>query len=386
MKFSYYSALVFIGAVCLFACPVKPVFSGVTDSECIHHGDVNFDGVITAADAQLAFTIVLGQYIPTFEEECAADCNGDGIVSSSDSQNIFLYALGLDECVDPIPTPTIPIQFVYIEPGTFTRGSPETEPCRESWGHDETQHQVTLTRGFNMMTTEVTRGMWSDLQALQPTLPNDPSNIAYSPTNDHPVQMNTWYEAVLFANLLSFENGLNRCYYTDPDFTEPIDISNYTTGPFYCDFSSDGYRLPTEAEWEYAARAGTTGVFSFDEPLYDDATCTECDPGMLPTMEDYAVFCANSPEMAETVGSRLPNPWGLYDMHGNVWEWVWDFYGEYPSDPVADPEGSATGEWRVKRGGSFYFDARRCRSAMRMDDHPQFKYSNLGFRLVRTEI
>jgi formylglycine-generating enzyme required for sulfatase activity len=274
--------------------------------------------------------------------------------------------------------------FVYIAPGTYLRGSPETEPCREYLGTDETQHVVVLTRGFYMMTTETTRHMWSTLKEQHPDLPCDPSNTSAGPTLNHPVQQCTWLETILFANLLSLEHDYTRCYYADPGFTIPIDAQNYVTGPHYCDFDADGYRLPTEAEWEYAARAGTTGPFSFDEPFFDESTCNECDSGLLPSMEEYAVFCANNPHCSEVAGSRLPNPWGLYDIHGNVFEWCWDRSAPYPEGIVVDPTGPDTGTVRAKRGGRWLNPAWYARSARRCGNEPCSRGLALGFRLVRT--
>jgi formylglycine-generating enzyme required for sulfatase activity len=356
-------------------------------SDCIHHGDANLDGSITAADAQLAFFIVLGLYSPSYEEECAADCNGDDGVTAADAQAIFLNVLGLGDCADPLvqptatPTPPTPIPgFVYIAPGAFMRGSPAEEPCR----YGETQHQVTLTRGFFMMETEVSRDMWADLKAGQPSLPDDPSDPAISPTLNHPVQNLTWFEAVLYANLQSQHDGLTPCYYADEDLTELIDAANYTTGPFYCDFFADGYRLPTDSEWEYSARAGTTGPFSCDEPNYSESTCWSHEPGILPVLELHAVFGPNHSGTTGAVGSKLPNPWGLYDMHGNVYEWVWDWTTVYSTEPLIDPTGPETGTDRTLRGGSLFWSAANNRSATTSGGPPGSHTNYNGFRLARS--
>ena len=381
-------------ALAIIASCVLFLFAGYSsilarsgESNCVNHGDVNLDGTITAADAQLAFFIVLGTYSPTFEEECAADCNGDGEVTAADAQAIFLVVLGLGDCADPLatPTPTIPTGYVLISPGSYWRGSPGYEPCRSS--NEGPQHQVTLTGGFYMMTTEVTRQMWADLQATQPTLPDDPSNTAMSPTMEHPVQRVTWYEAVLFANLMSLQDGLIPCYYTNATFTVAVDASNYTTGPFFCNFGANGYRLPTEAEWEYAARAGTTGPFSAHEPDYSSDNCHSCSPDPpLNVLDSIAWWCGNSGEVptAHPVGAKLPNPWGLYDMHGNVWEFCWDWFGDYPSEPVTDPTGPLAGSTRVRRGGSYAMSATYSRSARREDSGPGDRNSRFGFRLLRS--
>ena len=269
----------------------------------------------------------------------------------------------------------------YVPAGTFTQGSPGTEPCR---GSSETQFDHTLTRDLAVMETEVTRQMWADLLGEQPSLPGDPSHTGVSPSMAHPVQQNTWYESVLFANLLSLENGYTRCYYKDALFGTPVDATNYTTGPFYCDFDADGYRLATEGEWEYLCRAGTTTAFSCNETNYNGSNCYSCTLGTHPTLEQYCVYCAYDPGTTAPVGSKLSNPWNLKDVHGNVYEWCWDRYGTYPSGPETDYEGASSGSYRVIRGGGWGLNARKCRSAHRYDDSPDDRYSDLGVRLVRT--
>jgi len=269
-----------------------------------------------------------------------------------------------------------------ISAGTFTQGSPSTEPCR---GSNETQFTHELTRDLAVMETEISRQMWADLLAAQPSLPPDPSNTQYSPTMSHPVQQNTWYESVFFANLLSLENGYTRCYYTDSAFTNPITSSNYTTGPFYCDFDADGYRLPTEGEWEYFTRAGTTTAFSCDETNYTSENCYLCTAGTHSTLEQYCVYCANDPGTAAPVGGKLANPWNLKDVHGNLWEWCWDWYNPtYPSGSETDYTGPESGSNRVNRGGGWSHIAPYCRSAFRDENNPVSRYNSLGFRLLRT--
>jgi formylglycine-generating enzyme required for sulfatase activity len=350
---------------------------GWIDLDCVNDGDVTDDGDITAADAQQAFYIALGIYSPSYEEECAADCNGDGDVTSGDAQNIFLLVLSLSNCADLPPLP----RYIYVRPGTFQRGSPESEPCRLE--QEGPSHTVTLTRGFFMMTTEITREIWDNLKTTQPTLPDDPSDLETSPDMTHPVQNVTWQETILFANLFSLRSGYMRCYYTDATFDTPVDHTNYESITIFCDWNANGYRLPTEAEWEYAARAGTTGPFSFDEPAYFHDTCEECTAGVLPVMEQYTVYCATQPGSAEAVRSKLPSPWKLYDMHGNVWEWCWDRYDDYSAAHQEDPVGPDTGLTRIVRGGAWNGFARSCRSANRSSWTNLFRSKYVGFRLVR---
>jgi formylglycine-generating enzyme required for sulfatase activity len=312
--------------------------------------------------------------------------------------NLADITFGWSETHQPTPTPgqptptpheptatqtPVPIEFVYISPGRFTMGSPDDEPCRKT--RESPQHEVTLTRGLYMMQTQVTRQMWKDLKEVQPDLPYDPGSH-HDTTMNHPVQGNTWYESVLFANLKSIQDGYQLCYFKDEDFTIPVDASNYTGGFIYCNFESGGYRLPTEAEWEYACRADTSGPFSCEEPGYNTLNCgmPSCTPGTLPILEQYAAFCANAPEKPKPAGSRLPNPWGLYDMHGNVWEWCWDWYDDYGPENVTDPTGPEIGQERLLRGGSWGTSAEGCRSAIRYCLNPSYRFESIGFRLVRT--
>jgi formylglycine-generating enzyme required for sulfatase activity len=235
-------------------------------------------------------------------------------------------------------------------------GSPPAEVGHEA---NETQHMVTITRGYCMKATEVTQGEW------QSAMNNNPSRFKGCGANC-PVEMVSWNDAVAYANALSRREGLAECY------------SGYV-GASFLGLTCTGYRLPTEAEWEYAARAGTTGTAH----------------GQLDSVAWYA---DNSGNQAHWVGQKLPNAWGLYDMLGNVWEWTGDWYDEYlgsVKDPMgdwidvypgvgSDPTGDARGTLRVYRGGSWYGVDRGARAANRVGAVPATRSSSLGFRLVRT--
>jgi len=245
----------------------------------------------------------------------------------------------------PVGPPPAPSGFVYIAPGTFMMGSPSSEEGRDT---DETQHSVTLTRGFYLQTTEVTQGEW------QRVMGNNPSYFSNC-GSDCPVEQVSWLDAVGYANALSRADGLSECY----------DSSGNVRGGGSI-YACTGYRLPTEAEWEYAARAGTTGS------RYD-------------TLDQVAWHSGNSGLETHGVGELLANAWGLHDMLGNVWEWTHDWYGTYGST-VTDPVGASSGSNRVLRGGDRNDSAQNARSASRFSIAPAFRNDAFGFRLARSAL
>ena len=195
---------------------------------------------------------------------------------------------------------------------------------------------------------------------------NDPGH-----TEDEPVTYIEWYDAVLWCNALSEMDGLTPCYYTDALATVyrsgKVDINNVNV-----DWDVDGYRLPTEAEWEYAYRAGTTTLYYWG------------DGSTLADINLYAWYDENSGVMTHRVGKRLPNDFVLYDMSGNVWEWCWDWSAAYSGDEQTDPHGpDATGSFRVLRGGSWDGGAGILRSAGRFGIAPGGDAGSLGFRPCR---
>ena len=263
----------------------------------------------------------------------------------------------------------VPAGFVRIEAGTFTMGSPSGELGRFS---NEAQHSVTLTRAFYLQATEVTQEQWQSLMG------NNPSNRGGCPTC--PVERVNWWEAVAYANALSASEGLPACYtltgcgaVTPGNDMECSGVTVTAAGgdPYAC----TGYRLPTESEWEYAARAGTTTA-----TYAGNLTATDCsDTTLLP----IAWFCGNSGNQTQPVGGKVANAWGLYDMLGNVWEWTWDRYATYPST-ATDPTGATGGSDRVGRGGSRGYNALGTRAADRGSSTPGGRFSDLGFRPART--
>ncbi len=269
------------------------------------------------------------------------------------------------------PSAGWPSGWVCIPAGAFTMGSPVTEPGRDNLNDDEVQHQVTITRAFWMKATEVTQGEW------QAVTGNNPSGFNACGANC-PVEEVRWYEAVAYANALSRKDGYAPCYAKSPGVAYDDAAAAAKMTPDWVDgLSCPGYRLPTEAEWEYAARSGTTTAF-YSGPI----TNVECSP-VDPNLDKVGWYCANSNSTTHSVATKQPSPWGLYDMLGNVWEFVWDWYGPY-SGNVTDPLGPVSAGDRVGRGGSFAEAAKYHRTAYREYDHPDVRYNFLGVRLVRS--
>ena len=226
--------------------------------------------------------------------------------------------------------------FVYIPAGRFEMGSPENEPHRDN---DEIQHTVILTE-YYMQTTEITQAQWKSVMG------NNPShNKEYG--DSCPVEQVSWYDVQRFIAKLNAIDRVRK------------------------------YRLPTEAEWEYAARAGTTTPFALGSKCLglNFAYCSYSEPFLPGCSKEKRDRRGTLP-----VGSLLWNAWGLYDMHGNLWEWCLDWYGDYPTGDVIDPTGPATGSRRVARGGCLCTYIRGCRSAARESFEPTPGFT-VGFRL-----
>jgi len=235
------------------------------------------------------------------------------------------------------------MKFVRIPAGSFMMGSGISAMKvvvryggRAAWYRNEhPQHRVTITKPFYLQTTEVTQGQWKIVMG------DNPSHFKFC-GDDCPVEMVSWEDTQEFIKRLNRQEGENR------------------------------YRLPTEAEWEYACRAGSSSRF-----------CYGNDKGRL---GEHAWFKENSGKRTQSVAQKKPNAWGLYDTHGNVWEWCQDGYNDtyYSRSPVRDPKGPSSGE-RVMRGGSWNNDTRVLRSAYRHKSSPDLRYLSIGFRMVRDE-
>lgn len=256
----------------------------------------------------------------------------------------------------------IPENFVLIKGGTFQMGSPGTEAWRSA---DETQHTVTVS-DFYMSKYELTQKEYEEITG------NNPSNFS---GENLPVENISWLDAVTFCNARSGKENLTPAY--------TIDGQNVSW-----DRSANGYRLPTEAEWEYACRAGTTTPFymenspSSEEANYYGHYPYEIEDNYF-SQGNLQVQPGEYRQTTVPVGSFSENPYGLYDMHGNVSEWVWDYYGEYPAEEQTNPAGPATGTLRVYRGGGWNDFAKNMRSAYRATLEQNKGSFNLGIRLVR---
>ena len=246
--------------------------------------------------------------------------------------------------------------FVLVEAGTFQMGSTGVVSVSMLGDRDEKpDHSVRISRAFYMSNYEVTQKQWREVMGINPS---------YFKGDDLPVEQVSWYDAVEYFNRLSRREGLTPCYSGSGD-------------SILCNFSANGYRLPTEAEWEYAARGGN------QSKGYTHAGSN--------SVGDVGWYDGNSGGATHPVGRKRPNELGLYDMSGNVWEWCWDWYVAYSSSTATDPVGASGGPDRMNRGGSLrvvrggsWFDAGRLHVAGRGYGSPSSSSDLLGFRPVRT--
>jgi formylglycine-generating enzyme required for sulfatase activity len=234
-------------------------------------------------------------------------------------------------------TNSLGMEFVYIHSGSFRMGSPETEPGRNP---DEIQHEVTITRAYYLQTTSVTQAQWQALMGVTPSPFKERDR-------DCPVVGISWSDCQEFIQRLN-------------------------------DRGEGTYRLPTEAQWEYACRAGTPTAFANGEII---KVFCEYDPNL----DAIGWYCGNAPQGPNPVAQKSPNAWGLYDMHGNVYEWCHDWYAEYPTTPQTDPQGPFSGSARIARGGSWFSSSKNCRSAARFKcpPHSSSNLQIMSFRLAR---
>ena len=274
-------------------------------------------------------------------------------------KKLFFCAKASDEPVDPLVpgkngTVSLPggvyLDLNWIEPGTFTMGSPESEIGGYS---DETQHSVTISHGFWIGKYEVTQAQYKAIMKV------NPSEFMGA---DLPVECVTWDDAMEFCKKLTkIEKAAGRL----PEGYE--------------------YTLPTEAQWEYACRAGTTTALNSGKNLSAKYECPEMDEvGWYQYNSGFLDSNGNWTDNGKTfpVGQKKPNAWGLYDMHGNVYEWCLDWYGDYPASSVMDPQGASTGSFRVIRGGGWISYAYSCRSAYRGYYYPDDRDYCYGFRVA----
>lgn len=222
-------------------------------------------------------------------------------------------------------SPHIPdIEFVRIPAGSFMMGSEDGN------SYEKPVHRVNITRDFYMGKYEVTQAQWKAVMGTNPS---------YFKGDNLPVERVSWNDAQEFIRKLNALASTNK------------------------------YRLPTEAEWEYAARAGSSTKWSFGNDISQ--------------LDNYAWYGANSGNRTHEVGGKLPNAWGLYDMHGNVWEWCADYWDEkyYAKSPLSDPKNTISSSTYLLRGGSWLIDASNLRSTLRDYDTPSFRHDSNGFRV-----
>ena len=284
---------------------------------------------------------------------------------------------------EPLPQ----IEMIQIPAGTFTMGKPESEPAQNT---DEIQREVTLS-SFYMSKYLVTQEEYeaiigrnpSDFDGIRPGKETLPGQIQ----GKRPVDTVSWYDAILFCNRLSIMAGFTPAY-SIKGSTNPADWGRVPTtidpewNAVEIVSGSTGYRLPTEAQWEYACRAGTTTAFNWgrDQITDEDANYLANGPSYNGSPQGIAPYATTQ------VGIYPPNNWGLYDMHGNLWDHCWDWYGPYAIGPQTDPLGPPTmglGPARIWRGGAWLSTAQELRSAFRGQRVPTYRSQCFGIRIVR---
>ena len=337
---------------------------------------INESGGIIAANCFGGSNMDWGTYA------CPSTISGEymiaGTTKSVNGNVTGLHGTNADLWLTRLSIPIIPPEMVPVQGGTFTMGC-TSEQMPDCFSNENPSHEVTLS-DFEIGKYEVTQGQWMALMSDV-----NPSGTPYFPNcgSNCPIERVSWYDAAVFCNRLSQSAGYTPCYYSDAGYTQVYGKSGSVwslpnTGTIYWNQDANGYRLPTEAEWEYAARGGSqsngykyAGTSNLDSLKY---YCNYINGG-----DGYD-------NLTSPVGSFLPNEFTLFDMSGNVIEWCYDWYGYsyYANSPSCAPVGESSGSGRVLRGGSWNYSAVYARVANRNYAYPDYRYYLDGFRLSRT--
>lgn len=299
---------------------------------------------------------------------CAGDAPGDPgsaqQAARSDESEKGAYTMTAQQSQE------VPLSeaFILVPGGSFQR--------------DEEATNISAVSPFYMGRYAVTREQFTAVTGLA-----DPSGLSHSTGKDDPVQNVLWYHALVFCNRLSAQEGLTPVYAiggnTDPDDWGPVPASgDQAWDEAVADWTADGYRLPTEMEWLWAAMGadssapGEVNTTGYQKRFAGDSAAAH--------MGDYVWYEPNANQTTHPVGQKRPNELGLYDLTGNVWEWCWDRYGDWPQGALEDYTGPASGGERVLHGGSWHNPAYRCAMSFRLNHHPAFQWGNIGLRIVRS--
>lgn len=325
--------------------------------------------VVLIISSVLAWSLFFKNKTPQLQDlqtnentEFSTEFNTDSSVNNNESQSEELAEIEQSNQANQAKQPLVKDNLILISGGTYSMGSPKKERQRQT---DEVQHRVTVS-SFYVDPYEVTQSSYKRVMNTNPS---------FTVGNNLPVENVTWYDAIEYCNKLSKMNGLTPVY-------------TRTGNKVTWDRSANGYRLLTEAEWEYIARAGTTTIYNFGNQVHSDYVNFE---GSYPYLIEENYVNHTNPDVVTgivrgepvDVNEFKPNAFGIYNTHGNVAEWCFDYYGNYDTQNTVNPAGATSGSLRINRGGSYNDFGKHLRSAYRSATNPIDADQNLGFRICR---